>query len=123
MKVDPKTASEIIKPRLLDHDVLAAGEPIDVHRQIYLTQICHFLHLEASARNLERVALALVAYGIETDNFQEYPKAVDDRVVASKEEHDAVVKDSTPAVEEKAQAERDPYFYNPESDKRETAAA
>jgi hypothetical protein len=100
MKVDAKTASEIIKPRMDKHDSTQAVDPIEIHRQIYLNHVCQFLHLEANPANLNKVTMALAHYGIEADNFQEYPKEVDGQVVHSKEEHDASIDPEPAEVQE-----------------------
>lgn len=120
MKVDPKTASEIIKPRIDKWDSTHAVDPIEVHREIYLNHVCKFLHLEPTPSNVHRVTAALAHYGIDTDNFQEYPKEVDGKVVQSKDEHDALDRDQeTEPV--KDEPERDPFFASEPDPVRETA--
>lgn len=101
MKVDPKIASDIIRGHLNQPETTTV-DPIEVHRQVYLTQVCQILNLEPNPHNLKRVTSALDHFCIETDNFQEWPKHVDGRVVHSQEERttlpepDEMVEDEAP---------------------------
>lgn len=124
MKVDPKTASEIIKSRIVNQPLALEQDPMEVHRMIYLNHVCQFLHLEPNPMNLNRVVSALEHYGIETNNFQEYPKEVDGRVVQTKEEHDALASEHSDRVRDElnpteTEPERDPLFAD--EPKREVA--